>query len=70
MTAARKVKVSVTIDADVLGDVDRHAANQGSTRSAVMESWLRHASRRARAARLEEETAAYYDGLTAAEREV
>ena len=70
MNAARKVKVkvSVSIDADVLGVVDGQAASEGTTRSAVMERWLRQVSRRAAAARLGEETAAYYDSLTSAER--
>ena len=68
MTAARKMKVSVSIDADVVAAVDRRAARDGTTRSAVMESWLRGASRQAGMARLEEETAAYYDALTPAER--
>jgi metal-responsive CopG/Arc/MetJ family transcriptional regulator len=65
---ARKVKLSISLDADVVDAIDRHAANEGATRSAVMERWLRQASGRARAARLSEETAAYYEGLTASER--
>jgi len=69
MSAVRKVKISVSLGADVLGAVDRLAAREGATRSAVVERWLREASRRERVARLEEETAAYYDSLTAAERE-
>ena len=39
-----------------------------TTRSAVMEQWLRNASRQADLQRLEEETAAYYDALTPRER--
>jgi hypothetical protein len=69
MTTARKIKLSVSIDADVVEAVDRRAARDGTTRSAVMEAWLRSASRQAGMARLQEETAAYYDALTAAERE-
>jgi hypothetical protein len=38
------------------------------TRSGALERWLAQASRRERLARLEEETAAYYDSLTEAER--
>jgi metal-responsive CopG/Arc/MetJ family transcriptional regulator len=64
---ARKVKISISLDANVLEVVDRQAAREGSTRSAVMENWLRQVSRAARVARLEEETAAYYDALTPAE---
>lgn len=69
MTAARKVKVSVSIDADVVGVVDVQAASEGTTRSAVMERWLRQVSRKAAATRLEEGTAVYYDNLTSAERQ-
>jgi metal-responsive CopG/Arc/MetJ family transcriptional regulator len=69
MSTVRKVKISVSLGADVLGAVDRLAAREGATRSAVVERWLREASRRERVARLEEETAAYYDSLTVAERE-
>jgi metal-responsive CopG/Arc/MetJ family transcriptional regulator len=65
---ARKVKISVSLDAGVLDAVDRLAAREGSTRSAVMERWLREASRAAKVARLAEETAAYYDALTPSER--
>lgn len=66
---ARKVKISVSLDANLIEVVDRQAAREGSTRSAVMESWLRQVSRAAKVARLEEETAAYYDALTPPERE-
>lgn len=69
MTSVRKVKVSISVDADVLAAVDRLAANEGTTRSAFMERWLRQLSHRAKVARLEEETAAYYDALTETERE-
>lgn len=68
MTAIRKVKISVSIDPQLLGLVDRSAASEGATRSAVMERWLRQASREAKAARLDEETAAYYDAITNDER--
>ena len=63
MTAVRKVKVSISLDSQLLVLVDRLAANEGQTRSAVIERWLREGSRRGAAARLEEETAAYYDSL-------
>jgi hypothetical protein len=68
MTTARKIKVSVSIDAAVMDAVDGQAAHEGTTRSAVMERWLRQVSQRAAVARLEEDTAAYYDSLTSAER--
>ncbi|HEX2659120.1 MAG TPA: ribbon-helix-helix domain-containing protein [Polyangia bacterium] len=63
------MKVSISLDAQLLGLVDRLAANEGQTRSAVIERWLREGSRRGAAARLEEETAAYYDGLSPAEKD-
>ena len=63
------MKVSVSLDAELVGRVDRLAAREGTTRSAVMERWLQQGSQRAKIARLEEETAAYYDGLTAGEKE-
>ena len=66
---ARKLKISVSLNASLVQVVDRQAARDGSTRSAVMENWLRQVSRAARVARLEEETAAYYDALTPAETE-
>jgi predicted transcriptional regulator len=65
---SRKLKISVSIDAELVGAVDRLAAREGSTRSAVMERWLFQASRRARLARLAEETAVYYEAMTSAER--
>ena len=69
MTAARKIKVSVSLDAELLGVVNRAAAREGTTRSALLERWLRESQRRANVARLEEETATYYDSLTVAETE-
>jgi metal-responsive CopG/Arc/MetJ family transcriptional regulator len=69
MTAARKVKISVSLDAALLGVVDRLAQNEGTSRSAVMERWLKQVSRRDQLLRLEEETAAYYEALTVAEIE-
>ena len=65
---ARKVKVSVSLDASVIDVIDRQAAREGSTRSGVMEGWLRQASRAVKVARLEEETAAYYEAMTGVER--
>src|SRR5215467_7315759 len=63
-----KTKISISLDADVLEAVDRRAKREKTTRSAVMEQWLRGAARQAELQRLEEETAAYYDSLTPAER--
>ena len=68
MTAARKVKISVSIDPALLGAVDRYAARVGVTRSAAMERWLSKISRQENLNRLEEETSAYYDALSEVER--
>src|SRR6185436_670200 len=68
MASARKTKISISLDADVLDAVDRRAAREKTTRSAVMEQWLRGAARQAELQRLEEETAAYYDALTPQEK--
>jgi hypothetical protein len=67
MTTARKVKISVSLDAAVVDAVDRRAAREGTTRSAVMEQWLKRASGQAALTRLAEETAAYYDALSPTE---
>jgi metal-responsive CopG/Arc/MetJ family transcriptional regulator len=69
MATARKVKISVSIDPSLLGAVDRYAARVGVTRSAAMERWLSQISRQENLNRLEDETAVYYDSLTAAERQ-
>ena len=68
MTTARKLKISISVDPALLDVVDRRAAKEKTTRSAIMEQWLRGAARQAELQRLEEETAAYYDALTPAER--
>ena len=68
MTRERKLKVSISLDAGLLDAVDRRAAAEKTTRSAIMEQWLRNASRHADLQRLEDETAAYYDALTPGER--
>ena len=69
MTTARKVKISVSINPSLLGAVDRYAARVGVTRSAAMERWLSQISRQENLNRLEDETAVYYDSLSAAERQ-
>ena len=64
-----KVKVSVTVSADVLARVDRHAARRrGATRSQIIEEWLRRGARVQAQQDLESEIVAYYDGLTAEQR--
>ncbi|MDB4981383.1 MAG: hypothetical protein JWM82_2135 [Myxococcales bacterium] len=65
---ARKVKISISIDATLLANVDRYAAANHVTRSAALERWLGQVSHKERLTRLEEETAAYYDSLTVADK--
>jgi metal-responsive CopG/Arc/MetJ family transcriptional regulator len=65
---ARKVKISISIDATLLANVDRYASANHVTRSAALERWLAQVSHREKVNRLEEETAAYYDSLTEADR--
>ena len=65
---ARKVKISISIDAALLANVDRYAAANRVTRSAALERWLGQVSHREKLNRLEEETAAYYDSLTEADK--
>jgi metal-responsive CopG/Arc/MetJ family transcriptional regulator len=69
MTAARKLKISISLDATLLASVDHRAAKEKTTRSAIMEQWLRSASRQSELQRLEEETAAYYDAMTPTEKQ-
>jgi len=65
---ARKVKVSVTLSADLLEHIDQRVqCEPGASRSSVMEAWLRRAVRRAAADELQAQTIAYYEGLSAAE---
>ena len=64
-----KVKISISLDPSVLHAVDQSAAIGGESRTAVIERWLRDASRRAKAKRLDEETAAYYESLSVSEQE-
>jgi metal-responsive CopG/Arc/MetJ family transcriptional regulator len=63
-----KTKISISLDTDVLEAIDRRAAKERTTRSAIIEQSLRGASRQADLQRLEEETAAYYDAMTPAEK--
>jgi metal-responsive CopG/Arc/MetJ family transcriptional regulator len=59
--AATKAKLSVTISRELLDAVDREVARHpGSTRSGVIESWLRLASRTREEELLHRQTVAYY----------
>jgi hypothetical protein len=68
MIAARKLKVSLTLSADILAVVDRDAAQRNATRSSVIEQWLRRAANLAQAKAIEDATAAYYRALRTDER--
>ncbi len=64
-TETRKAKVSVTISRTLLSQIDNEVAcTPNSTRSGVIESWLRQVSRKKASDDLESATIAYYDGLT------
>lgn len=59
--AATKAKLSVTISRELLDAVDREVARHpGGTRSGVIESWLRLASRTREEELLRRQTVAYY----------
>ena len=60
---AHKVKISVTVSADVLASVDRAAREGGTNRSETIESWLRASASRAAERSIAEATAAYYAAL-------
>jgi metal-responsive CopG/Arc/MetJ family transcriptional regulator len=67
MTAARKVKVSVTLSKDLVELIDREATG-AANRSAVVELWLRRAARTKMVRDIERATEDYYDSLSVAER--
>jgi metal-responsive CopG/Arc/MetJ family transcriptional regulator len=66
MPAPNKVKVSITLAADLVTAIDREAARSGVTRSWLIEDYVRVGA--SRAAALEEATSAYYASLQPAER--
>jgi len=62
MTAA-KLKVSLTLSADVVALVDRDAQRRNDTRSGVVEQWLRRAANASVEQEVADATAAYYRSL-------
>ncbi len=58
-----KLKVSLTLSADLVALVDRDAKRLNDTRSGVVEQWLRRAARTAVEKEIEAATAAYYRSL-------
>jgi mRNA-degrading endonuclease toxin of MazEF toxin-antitoxin module len=67
VTAARKLKLSITLSEDLVARIDREALETGN-RSSVVERWLRRAERLEAATELERATIAYYQSLTRGER--
>jgi metal-responsive CopG/Arc/MetJ family transcriptional regulator len=59
-----KAKLSITLDSELVALVDRAAAREASSRSAVIEHWLWRASRLEAEARLREATIQYYESLS------
>lgn len=58
-----KLKVSLTLSQDLVVLIDRNARRTGSTRSGVVEDWLRSSASRAAESTIENATAAYYASL-------
>ena len=58
-----KLKVSLTLSQDLVVLIDRTANRSGSTRSGVIEAWLRTSASRAAESSVEDATAAYYASL-------
>ncbi len=69
MKSVARLKVSVSLPADLIGEIDRATkAHEGATRSGVMEAWLREAERLHSQARLDEATEVYYGALSEEEQ--
>jgi metal-responsive CopG/Arc/MetJ family transcriptional regulator len=67
MKPGRKAKVSVTLGRDLLAAIDRRVRG-GTTRSQVIEEWLRLSALAVARRDLDAATAAYYEGRTAEQR--
>jgi metal-responsive CopG/Arc/MetJ family transcriptional regulator len=68
MTRTPKLKVSLTLSADLLATVDKNAHRDGDTRSGVVERWLRRVASADVARQIDDATAAYYLAMDADER--
>ncbi len=68
MTAAAKVKVSLTLSADLVALVDRDARLHNNTRSGVVEHWLRRAATAKTEQEINDATVVYYSALRGDER--
>jgi hypothetical protein len=69
MAVATKLKVSLTLSADVVALVDRDARRHDGTRSGVIEQWLRRAASASAQREIEDATVAYYRSLRGAGRD-
>ena len=68
-SSTTKAKLSVTLSRELLAAVDREVVRSpGSTRSGVIEAWLRLGSRVREEQRLDQETVAYYEARGREER--
>jgi hypothetical protein len=67
MTSAPKLKVNLTLSADVVALVDRDAQRRKDTRSGIVEQWLRRAATAGVEQEIEDVTAAYYRSLSSEE---
>jgi metal-responsive CopG/Arc/MetJ family transcriptional regulator len=63
-----KAKNSLSLPEDLLGEIDAEAEQTRRSRSQIVEVWLRLASRRRAAAKLDRDTRAYYEKRTAEQR--
>ena len=68
MTISRKLKVSLTLSADLLEAIDRNARREKDTRSGIVERWLRRFANATAVTEIDDATAAYYLAMNAAER--
>ena len=65
MTAAKKLKLSITLSADLVALIDDDAIRVAGGRSGVIEQWLRRAVAADAERDLDDATAAYYASLRA-----
>ena len=68
MKPSPKLKVSVSLPADLVGRIDSASKARRQTRSAVMEQWLRQGERVRSEEALARELEAYYQAATPEER--
>jgi hypothetical protein len=61
--AVSKVKVSLTLAADLVATIDREARRTRTTRSGLIEEYLRASASRAAERSIEVATVAYYESL-------